>query len=126
MTRSLLLAAALTLASVDAATKIAVIELGATGTVHRANAATPETSAAGITSFFQALHGRKLQQSGMAVVPDLFNKPESSVVVSISGADLEDMPKLNSIMSNDEETAGHLKCHGKKVQINPKGSQKRQ
>lgn len=115
MTRSLLLtAAALALASsVDATTKVAVIELGPSGTVHRTNAAFRETSAAGVTSFFQALHGRKLQQSGMAVVPDLFNKPESSVVVSISGADLENMPQLNAIMSDDEGTVGHLKCHGK-------------
>ncbi|CAJ1888857.1 unnamed protein product [Cylindrotheca closterium] len=117
MTRSLLVwTAALALASsVDAATKVAVIELGPTGTVHRANAGHPETSAAGVTSFFQALHGgRKLQESGMAVVPDLFNKPESSVVVSISGADLENMPELNAMMSNEDETVGHLKCHGKK------------
>jgi MFS superfamily sulfate permease-like transporter len=123
MTRSLLLtAAALALASsAEAATKVAVIELGTSGTVHRAASSSPETSAAGVTSFFQALHGRKLQQSGMAVVPDLFNKPESSVVVSISGADLEDMPELNSIMSNEEETVGHLKCHGKKSKTILKG-----
>eukprot|EP00526_Cylindrotheca_closterium_P014881 CAMPEP_0113617280 /NCGR_PEP_ID=MMETSP0017_2-20120614/8693_1 /TAXON_ID=2856 /ORGANISM="Cylindrotheca closterium" /LENGTH=288 /DNA_ID=CAMNT_0000526659 /DNA_START=50 /DNA_END=916 /DNA_ORIENTATION=- /assembly_acc=CAM_ASM_000147 len=121
MTRSLLLTAALALASVDAATKVAVIELGPSGMVHRTNAAYPETSAAGVTSFFQALHGRKLQKSGMTVVPDLFNKPESSVVVSISGADLENMPQLNAMMTNDEETVGHLKCHGKKSKSILKG-----
>ena len=121
MTRSLLLTAALTLASVDAATKVAVIELGASGTVHRANAGVPETSPAGVTSFFQALHGRKLQQAGMSVVPDLFNKPESSVVVSISGADLEDMPQLNAMINNYDETVGHLKCHGKKSKSILKG-----
>lgn len=114
MTRSLLLTAALALSSVDAATKVAVIELGPSGTVHRTNAARPETSAAGVTSFLQSLHGRRLQQSGMTVVPDLFNKPESGVVVSITGADLEKMPQLNAMMADEEETVGHMKCHGKK------------
>jgi hypothetical protein len=110
--------AALALASADAATKVAVIELGPSGTVRRTTSSYSETSAEGVVSFLSSLHGangrRKLQHAGMTVVPDLFRKPDSGVVVNLSGVDLEAMPQVDSIMSNEGEhgVVGHMECPG--------------
>jgi hypothetical protein len=111
-----LLATALALATVDAATKVAVIELGESGVVHRSTSSYSETSAEGVASFFSTLHGygRKLQHSGMTVVPDLFNRPDGGVIISISGVDLEVMPEIYSMMSNEGESGvvGHFDVEG--------------
>jgi len=110
------LAAALSLTLVDAATKVAVIELGKSGVVHRSTTSYSETSAEGVVSFFSSLHGygRKLQNSGMTVVPDLFNKPDSGVVVSLSGVDLDSMPQVDAMMTNEGENGvvGHFEVEG--------------
>eukprot|EP00934_Nitzschia_sp_Nitz4_P000382 Nitzschia sp. Nitz4//scaffold9_size221794//50822//51706//NITZ4_001330-RA/size221794-processed-gene-0.314-mRNA-1//-1//CDS//3329560953//382//frame0 len=98
----LLISVALLLSSVDAATRVAVIELGKAGTVHRTTSST-EASAAGVKSFWSALHGlnsRKLQHAGMQVVPDLFRRPESGVVVGLSGVDLDTMPELSALLES--------------------------
>ena len=111
-----LFAIALALVSVDAATKVAVLELGKSGTVHRSTSTYKDTSAEGVTSFFSALHGygRKLQHAGMTVVPDLFSRPDSGVVVGLSGVDLDLMPQLEYIMSNEGENnvVGHMEVEG--------------
>jgi len=112
-----------TVLTVDAATRVAVIELGATGTVRRTTTAArhEETSVDGVASFWSALHGygRKLQHAGMPVVPDLFSRPKSGVVVGLtgSGVDLDHMPTLNSLMRNVEEqednrVVGHMQVSG--------------
>merc|ERR1711957_185233 len=90
---------------VDAATRVAVIELGASGTVRRTTASSrEETSVDGVASFWSALHGygRRLQHAGMTVVPDLFSRPESGVVVGLtgSGVDLDHMPTLNGLLTS--------------------------
>lgn len=116
-----LLAAALTLtASVaDAATRVAVIELGARGTVRRTTTASSdmEASVDGVASFWSALHGygRKLQHAGMPVVPDLFSRPDSGVVVGLTGVDLDNMPTLNALMNDAEQdhVVGHMNVPGK-------------
>ena len=69
---------------VHAATRIAVIEAGVGGTVHRTTSTTPETSVDGAASFVQAMHGRKLQHAGMTVVPDLFKRADSGIVIGVS------------------------------------------
>jgi hypothetical protein len=113
-----LLFAALALALADAATKVAVIELGPSGSVRRTTSSSSETSADGVASFLSSLHGangrRKLQHAGMTVVPDLFRKPDSGVVVSLLGVDLEAMPQVDSIMSNEgkQGVVGHMECPG--------------
>eukprot|EP00980_Cylindrotheca_fusiformis_P009242 scaffold2012_cov193-Cylindrotheca_fusiformis.AAC.14 len=119
MMKYLFVAAALFVASANAATRVAVIELGPAGTVHRSTSSHSETSAEGLVSFFSALHGgggrRKLQHAGMTVVPDLFRKPDSGVVVSLSNVDLDAMPQIDSIMTNEggeNGVVGHMKCHG--------------
>merc|ERR1719223_2512989 len=101
-------------ATVDAATRVAVIELGSSGTVRRTTTASrqEETSVDGVASFWSALHGygRKLQHAGMPVVPDLFSRPDSGIVISLSGVDLDSMPQTDAIMSNESESGvvGHL------------------
>ena len=115
LTMRVLLAAAFTLASADAATRVAVIELGKSGTVRRTTALNAETSAEGVASFWSSLHGygRKLQHAGMTVVPDLFSRPESGVVFGLTGVDLDSMPNLNSMMTHEENgVVGHMEVHG--------------
>ena len=111
-----LLAAALALTSADAATRVAVIELGKSGTVRRTTSTGSETSAAGVASFWSALHGygRKLQHAGMPVVPDLFSRPESGVVVGLTGVDLDTMPYVNGLMTHEDENGvvGHMEVPG--------------
>jgi hypothetical protein len=110
-----LLSLVLALASADAATRVAVIELGAHGTVRRTTAVNEQTTAEGVDSFWSALHGygRKLQHAGMTVVPDLFSRPESGVVVGLMGVDLDNMPNLNGLMTQEGDgVIGHMEIHG--------------
>jgi len=127
MMKFVLSALVATLLTVDAATRVAVIELGASGTVRRTTTASKmeETSVDGVASFWSALHGygRKLQHAGMPVVPDLFSRPESGVVIGLtgSGLDLDHMPTLNSLMKNVEEqddsrVIGHMQVSGNQCQ----------
>lgn len=111
-----LLFLAVALATANAATRVAVIELGASGTVRRTTAVNEQTSAEGVASFWSALHGygRKLQHAGMTVVPDLFSRPESGLVVGLTGVDLDNMPNLNGFMTAEEGNGvvGHMEVHG--------------
>ena len=93
----------------DAATRVAVIELGKSGTVRRTSAASSETSADAVASFWSALHGygRKLQYPGMTVVPDLFQRPHDGVVIGLTGVDLDSMPTVNTLMTRQDEDEGH-------------------
>jgi hypothetical protein len=123
--------------TVDAATRVAVIELGASGTVRRTTSASrmEETSVDGVASFWSALHGysRKLQHAGMPVVPDLFSRPDSGVVIGLtgSGVDLDHMPTLHSLLRNVEEqddarVVGHMQVSGyqcKKMLNNVQGGE---
>ena len=109
--------------TVNAATRVAVIDLGMPGAVRRTTTAArqEETSVDGVASFWSALHGygRNLQHAGMPVVPDLFSRPESGVVIGLtgSGLDLDHMPILNSLMRNvdeqdDSRVVGHMQVSG--------------
>lgn len=107
---------------VDAATRVAIIELGAsTGTVRKTTSTDLETSVDGVASFWSALHGygRKLQYAGMSVVPDLFTRPDSGVVIGLTGVDLDNMPTLSSLMNTDatdnenDRVVGHMEVPGK-------------
>jgi hypothetical protein len=125
---------------VDAATRIAVIELGASGTVRRTTTASSleETSVDGVASFWSALHGygRKLQHAGMPVVPDLFSRPESGVVVGLTGIgiDFDHMPTLNGLLMNrqgleehdDNRVVGHMQVSGNQCKKMLKNVKKQQ
>jgi len=121
------LALALTsnLSVVEAGTRVAVVELGASGTVRRTTASSlEETSVDGVASFWSALHGygRKLQHAGMPVVPDLFSRPESGVVVGLTGNgfNLDHMPTLKGLLMShqgseehdDKRVVGHMQLPG--------------
>mmetsp|Transcript_15740 Transcript_15740/g.44121 ORF Transcript_15740/g.44121 Transcript_15740/m.44121 type:complete len:324 (+) Transcript_15740:38-1009(+) len=112
-----LTAAALSLLSVaDAATRVAVIEIGSGGAVRRTNSEVSETSTNGVLSFWGALHspGRKLQHAGMTVVPDIFNRPADGIVVGISNVDLDSMPTVNNLMVDEgvNGVVGHMEVEG--------------
>ena len=105
-----------TLLTVDAATRVAVLELGASGTVRRTSSSSEASSVDGVASFWSALHGygRKLQHAGMPMVPDLFSRPQSGVVIGLtgSGIDLDNMPTLDSLLQDDDRVVGHMQVHG--------------
>lgn len=108
----------LSIAAVNAATKIAVIEAGVGGAVHRTTSTTRETSVDGTVSLVQAAHGRhgRLQHAGMTVVPDLFRKADSAIVVGISGSavDLADLPVIAGLLEEEGKggVVGHLEVDG--------------
>jgi hypothetical protein len=94
-----------TTTAVDASTRVVVLEFGKGGTVRRTTSTDPETSVQGVASFWNALHPtnakrRQLQHAGMSVVPDLFNKAASSVVIGLSGkVDVDAMPNVGRFIS---------------------------
>lgn len=79
------------LTAASATTKVAVLEVGKAGTVRRTNEVNPETTVAGVGSFWSALHTNRKQpiHEGLTVVPDLFRQPESGVVIGISAVELD-------------------------------------
>jgi hypothetical protein len=97
--------AALALTTADAATRVAVIEVGKSGTVRRTQSKDAETTAEGVASFWSALHGygRKLQHAGMTVVPDLFSRPSDGIVIGLTNVDLDAMPVTKSYMMEEGE-----------------------
>jgi hypothetical protein len=120
---ALTLLAALTTA-IDATT-VAVIELGKSGSVHRTLATSPSTSTDGVFSFWKSLHqvnsksngksrhARATQYPGMAVVPDLFSRPDGGIVIGVSGdaLDKSSMPKLASLIDGGN-AIGHFHIKG--------------
>ena len=96
--------------TVDAATKIAVLEFGKGGVVRRTTSKRAETSVAGVASFWGALHGRELQQAGMPLVPDLFNKPDHAIIIGMTGVDFDIMPKLYNMV--EYQSVGHMEVKG--------------
>jgi hypothetical protein len=109
-----------TLLVVEAATKISVLNFGYGKAVRRSEATSAETSVDGVVSFWSALHGQSssnIQYAGMPVVPDLFRKPDSGVVIGISGSDvdLESFPGFASLFEM-EETVGFMEVKGQRCQ----------
>ena len=95
----------------DAATKVAVLEIGKGGVVRRTTSKRTASSVVGVASFWGALHGRQLQQPDMPLVPDLFNKADRSMILGLTGVDFHAMPTLTSLMDN--EAVGHMEVEGK-------------
>lgn len=104
----------------EATTKIAVLDFGNGRTVRRSEATSAETSIEGVVSFWSALHGQtssNIQYAGMPVVPDLFRKPDSGVVIGISGSgvDFDSFPGFASLFEMDE-TVGFMEVEGQRCQ----------
>ena len=89
------------LTTASASTKVAVLEVGKAGTVRRTNSVDSGTTVEGVSSFWSALHTNRQQppHAGLVVVPDLFRKPESGVVIGISGVDLNVETQLPTVFS---------------------------
>jgi hypothetical protein len=115
MKTSLFIAAALA-AVADASTTVAVLELGKGGAVRRTTAKRTDNTVSGVASFWSQLHGgRLLQHAGMSVVPDLFNKPDSGLVLGLmgSGLDLAAMPTVSALVEKeDNHVVGHFTVAG--------------
>ena len=108
------------LLAVEASTKIAVLEFGNGKTVRRSEATSAETSVGGVVSFWSALHGQtssNIQYAGMPIVPDLFRKPDSGVIIGISGSgvDFDSFPGFASLFEI-EETVGFMEVEGQRCQ----------
>ncbi len=106
---------------VNAATRVAVVEFGPGKSVHRTTEPSAETSVAGVLSFWSALHQnrRKLQHAGMTLVPDLFKKADSGIIIGISGngVDLDTMPYLSSLLSEEgQDVIGHMEVAGARLE----------
>lgn len=105
------------LSAASASTKVAVLELGKAGTVRRTNAVDPETTVEGVSSFWSALHTKspRAPHAGLTVVPDLFRKPESGVVIAISGVNLDVEAQLPTAFSMQAE-APVMEVDGSRVE----------
>jgi len=111
-------------AAVNADSRVSVIELGRGGAVHHTTSKDPVTSARGVSSFWNALHGGKnrgryLQHAGMAVVPDLFTQPDDGVVISLSSNNKiqldSSMPTVANLRRSDgkhDGVVGHMDVYG--------------
>lgn len=83
---------------VDASTSVLVFELGKGGAVRRTSQPRTETNVDGVHSFWSNLHGLnkfgskyKRQQPKMAIVPDMFKKPDGGIVIGLSGNGLDNL-----------------------------------
>lgn len=102
---------------VDAATKVAVVELGSGGVVRRTTS-NNDVTVGGVRSFWSALHSAKrtLQYGDMPMVPDIFQKADLGVIVGISGSgvDLDALPRIADLCSKEGENGvvGHMEIQG--------------
>lgn len=108
------------LLAVESATKIAVLDFGNGRTVRRTEATSAETSVEGVVSFWSALHGQtssNIQYAGLPIVPDLFRKPESGVIIGISGSgvDFDSSPGFAALFEV-EESVGFMEVEGERCQ----------
>eukprot|EP00527_Entomoneis_sp_CCMP2396_P001504 CAMPEP_0198142646 /NCGR_PEP_ID=MMETSP1443-20131203/5370_1 /TAXON_ID=186043 /ORGANISM="Entomoneis sp., Strain CCMP2396" /LENGTH=316 /DNA_ID=CAMNT_0043805705 /DNA_START=45 /DNA_END=995 /DNA_ORIENTATION=+ len=102
--------------SVNASTKIVLVELGVGGTVRRTSSRSSLSTVEGVNSFIQTMHGgRKLQHAGMPVVPDLFHKADGGVILGLSGqgVDIAEMPSVAALLEEEKDgVVGHLETNG--------------
>jgi hypothetical protein len=118
---------------VEAATTVAVMELGKGGVAHAIPSQSSRATVSGVASFWNAMHtvipksnsGRRpakaprRQDSGMNLVPDLFYSPKGGLVVGIlldtedADAMLMSMPTISKFLnSNDDSITGHFDLEG--------------
>eukprot|EP00566_Odontella_aurita_P019984 CAMPEP_0113566436 /NCGR_PEP_ID=MMETSP0015_2-20120614/22722_1 /TAXON_ID=2838 /ORGANISM="Odontella" /LENGTH=299 /DNA_ID=CAMNT_0000468725 /DNA_START=85 /DNA_END=984 /DNA_ORIENTATION=+ /assembly_acc=CAM_ASM_000160 len=107
---------------VDAATTVAVIEIGSGGVARRTTTSSSKTSIQAVSSFWNSMHdvdngekkrrAKSLQYPGMTVVPDLFKRADGGVAIGItgSGVDLTAMPSVSSLLG--ENSVGSFRLSG--------------
>ena len=125
------LAASASAASASAAsteTIVVVLEFGPGGSVHRTTStASAASSPAAVASFWNVLHRPSSSQlsskrapsmgqhAGMTVVPDLFARPDTGVVIGLRAESLKSMPNAASLLSDDSannNVVGRLRVPG--------------
>lgn len=124
-----------TLFFVSDATTVAVLEFGKGGVTRRITSASPVTSVAGVSSFWNTVHDevvqvqtnkknkkisrrvRVTQYPGMTVVPDLFKRADGGLAIGVTGngVDLAAMPTLNGILNGDN-AVGQFRIEGAQTQ----------
>lgn len=93
--------AAITAATASAETTVAVLEFGPGGSVRR-TASIDESTPAGAASFFSAMHTPSKahrQQSGMSLVPDIFNRADAGIVLGLSGSGVASMSTAMDLLA---------------------------
>lgn len=118
--QTLVVASALIVSNVSANTKIAVINAGNGAAVRRTLSTSSETTVEGVASFWSALHTStfKTQEADMSVVPDLFRKASSGIVIGLTGGkegvNLESLPFISSFVSEEgnEGVVGQMLLEG--------------
>jgi len=108
---------------ISAETTITVLEYGPGGAVHRTTSSVTESNLAAVTSLWSVLHNTaprtmSQQHAGMSIVPDLFTKADSGIIVSLQGESLKAMPMTTSLLdksASKEEgnnVVGHVHLPG--------------
>lgn len=93
--------AAITAATASAETTVAVLEFGPGGSIRR-TASIDESTPAGAASFFSAMHTPSKahrQQSGMSLVPDIFNRADAGIVLGLSGSGVASMSTAMDLLA---------------------------
>lgn len=106
----------------NADTTVTVLELGKGGVVRRTTSPSSHSTVSGVSSLWSSLHDTKarggLQQPGMILVPDFFERPDGGLVVGISGRDLDlsAMPTVSALWKEEggegSTVVGHMELSG--------------
>ncbi|KAL3781609.1 hypothetical protein ACHAWO_009603 [Cyclotella atomus] len=117
--------AAITAATAAAETTVAVLEFGPGGSVRR-TASIDESTPAGAASFFSAMHTPSKahrQQSGMSLVPDIFNRADAGVVLGLSGAGVSSMESaMNLLVEGAADVVGTFVTTGTAAEVMKRAS----
>jgi hypothetical protein len=93
--------ALITATKASAETTVAVLEFGPGGSVRRTSSIDESTPAAA-ASFFAAMHRPSkahIQQAGMLLVPDIFNRADAGIVIGLSGAGVSSMSSAMDLLT---------------------------
>ena len=111
-------------------TTVTILEFGPGGTVHRSTSTSTESNSAAVTSLWNALHNPTTnnkqstisqQHAGMSIVPDLFTKPSSGIIVKLQGDEYKSMKMAQTLLdttttpattSNKHNIVGHVHIPG--------------
>ena len=118
--------AAITPLSCADETTVTILEFGPGGTVHRSTSTSTESNSAAVTSLWNVLHNPTTnnkqstisqQHAGMSIVPDLFTKPSSGIIVKLQGDEYKSMKMAQTLLdssatSSKNNIVGHVHIPG--------------
>jgi len=108
--------AAITPLSCADETTVTILEFGPGGTVHRSTSTSTESNSAAVTSLWNVLHNPTTnnkqstisqQHAGMSIVPDLFTKPSSGIIVKLQGDEYKSMKMAQTLLDSSATTNKH-------------------